>query len=208
AFASACRTWRTAFSAYPSKSTFCALFPPLLVRPNVHLHARYVPSSRDGHKLYKCQAIDPANLKTALRCHVPEKMCFAGSSYGQLICGRGLGCLIVDVFTGARISPPYLPMTEDTDFYCGMLVVCGDMLLMVDLMKRFFEDFISCKVYRLDMLTEPATWVEVEKLENYSLFVGGAVRSILFSCVSPQRWGGRSSACTIPIAPCLGACLG
>ncbi|KAL6606341.1 hypothetical protein ACP70R_041994 [Stipagrostis hirtigluma subsp. patula] len=297
AFAGTCRSWRAAFSLYPSKSTFCTSLPPLLIRPNVRVRAPHLPSSRDGHKLRTCQVIDLANPNTTLRCQIPQetmqKMHFAGSSYGQLICGRRQDCLVVDVFTGARVSPPRLPFSEDTDFYCGMLtapltssnshllvcaqsngnpysikyslldwpvgsdswselrlddaridqivefngqfiamdyhqrlytlslapqlglqeietvwwddmdecpylrpwlVVCGDMLLMVDhYISLSFGAPVNYKAYRLDMSTRPARWVEVAKLENFTLFVGGDVRSPPFSCRSPGRWGGRSN---------------
>jgi hypothetical protein len=51
------------------------------------------------------------------------------------------------------------------------------------------------------MSTVPAAWVEVKKLENYSLFIGNDhslfigsdVRSPTFSCASLGRWSGRSN---------------
>ena len=43
------------------------------------------------------------------------------------------------------------------------------------------------------MSTVPAAWVEVKKLENYSLFIGSDVRSSTFSCASLGRWSGRSN---------------
>ncbi|GJN01075.1 hypothetical protein PR202_ga18310 [Eleusine coracana subsp. coracana] len=46
---------------------------------------------------------------------------FVGSSYGQLIYGCHRKYSILDVFTGAEISPPELPASEGTDIYCGML---------------------------------------------------------------------------------------
>ena len=110
AFAGTCRSWRSAFSSYPSKSTFCTLLPPLLVRPHIRVHARHLPSrTEDGHKLRTCQVLDLANLGTALRCQIPEDtfemLRFAGSSYGQLICGGGRNCVVVDVFTSDRVLP-------------------------------------------------------------------------------------------------------
>ncbi|KAL6606340.1 hypothetical protein ACP70R_041993 [Stipagrostis hirtigluma subsp. patula] len=126
AFAGTCRSWRAAFSSYPSKSTLCALLPPLIVRPDVRVRApRRSKSKRDGRKLRTCKVIDPASPNTALRCRIPQetlrKWHFVGSSYGQLICGRHGDCLIVDVFTGARVSPPHLPLSLETEFNCGML---------------------------------------------------------------------------------------
>jgi len=126
AFAGTCRSWRAAFSSYPSKSTFCALLPPLLIRPNIRVPAPHLPSKGDdGRKLRTCQVTDLANPNTPLRCQIPQetfqKLCFAGSSYGQLICGSRRNCLVVDVFTGAKVSPPQLPFSEDTYFNSGML---------------------------------------------------------------------------------------
>ncbi|KAL6867612.1 hypothetical protein ACP4OV_015636 [Aristida adscensionis] len=295
AFAGTCRSWRAAFSSYPAKSTFCTLLPPLLVRPNFRVRAPRLPSSRDGHKQRTCTVIDPASPNATLCCQIPQetlqKMRFAGSSYGQLICGRRQNCLIVDVFTGARVSPPHLPFSDDTEFYCGMLtaplassnshllvcaesnlhsiqsslldwpvgsdcwselqlddaridqivdfngqliamdyhyrlynlslaprlgleeiktvwwddmeecpflrpwlVVCGDMLLIVDhYISLSFGAPVNYRAYCLDMSSKPATWVEVAKLENYALFIGGDVRSPSFSCMSPGRWAGRSN---------------
>ncbi|TVU13055.1 hypothetical protein EJB05_46730 [Eragrostis curvula] len=297
AFAGSCSSWHAAFTSYPHKSTFRTLLPPLLVRPNIRVSAPHLPSSHDGHKLRTCQVIDPANPNIALRCQIPQetlqKKHFAGFSYGKLICGHRREVLIVDVFTGVRVSPPQLPFSEDSFFYCGMLtapltspnshllicaqpngssysckfslfdwlvgsdswselrlddaridqivdfngqliamdyhqrlytvslspnlglqeiatvwwdgmsecpflrpwlVVCGDMLLIVDHYVSFsFGAPVIYKAYCLNMLTNPATWAEVEKLENYTLFVGADVRSPPFSCTSPGRWGGRSN---------------
>ncbi|KAF7110555.1 hypothetical protein CFC21_110643 [Triticum aestivum] len=291
AFASTCRSWRAAFSSYPSKSTFCTKLPPLLVRPNVRVQAPHLPSSNGRHKLRTCKVIDLANQNIALRCQIPhetfQRMRFAGSSYGQLICCRRGNCLIVDVFTGAEVSPPCLPFSGDCEeeFYFGgtltaplaspncqllvstrsslfdwpvgsdswseiklsdaridqivefngqfiamdysqriyvlklapqlglqeittkwwdgmtecpylrpWLVVCGDMLLMVDhYVSLSFGAPVLYKPYRLDMSTRPAKWVEVKKLDNWALFVGGDVRSPPFSCLSPEKWGGTSN---------------
>ncbi|TVU13040.1 hypothetical protein EJB05_46715 [Eragrostis curvula] len=125
AFAASCSSWHAAFASYPHKSAFRTLLPPLPVRPNVRVSAPHLPSSRDGHKLRTCQVIDPANPNIALRCQIPQENLqmkhFAGFSYGKLICGRHRDCLIVDVFTGVRVSPPQLPFSEDPFFYCGML---------------------------------------------------------------------------------------
>ncbi|CAL4911938.1 unnamed protein product [Urochloa decumbens] len=79
------------------------------------------------------------------------------------------------------------------------LVPCGDMLLMVELsflssssgkldgFSRFFE------VFRLDLSVEPAKWVKMEKLENQALFVSYDKRNPAFSCMNPERWGGKSN---------------
>jgi hypothetical protein len=69
------------------------------------------------------------------------------------------------------------------------------MLLIVDyyFSKASSGAPVNYKAYCLDMSTEPATWVEMVKLENVTLFVGDDVRSPPFSCMSPGRWGGRSN---------------
>ena len=69
------------------------------------------------------------------------------------------------------------------------------MLLMVDnyIILSSSGAHVKYKAYRLDMSTVPAAWVEVKKLENYSLFIGCDVRSPAFSCASLGRWSGRSN---------------
>jgi hypothetical protein len=64
-------------------------------------------------KLRICQVVDPANSRSTLSCQIPEvafKFYFAGSSYGQLICSRDINCLIMHVFTGAKVLPRQLPL--------------------------------------------------------------------------------------------------
>jgi hypothetical protein len=76
------------------------------------------------------------------------------------------------------------------------LVVCGDVLLMVDLsissdeLDRSYRFF---KVFRLDFSVKPAKWVKMEKLENQALFISLDTRTPTFSCMSPERWGGKSN---------------
>ncbi|XP_044428180.1 uncharacterized protein [Triticum aestivum] len=120
AFAATCRSWRAAFSSYPNKSAFCTRFPPLLVQFNVCVQAPDLPSNNGRHELRTCKVIDPINKNIALRCQIPQEiyqeMHFAGTSYGQLICGRAGYCLVVDVFSGAVVSPPRLPFSGDFEF--------------------------------------------------------------------------------------------
>ncbi|CAD6340244.1 unnamed protein product [Miscanthus lutarioriparius] len=75
------------------------------------------------------------------------------------------------------------------------LVVCCGMLLIVHYSLSLASSGapINYKANCLDMSTEPATWVEVVKLENDALFMGRDVRSPAFSYMSPERWGGRSN---------------
>ncbi|KAM3206875.1 hypothetical protein ACQJBY_062194 [Aegilops geniculata] len=96
---------------------------------------------------------------------------------------------------------PQLGMSEVPVVVCGQdmvkpwLVVCGDMLLMVDLCIRDHE--FCFQAYRLD-LTEPAKWMKLDKLENWALFISLDTRSSTFSCMNPERWGGKSNCIYIP----------
>ncbi|KAM3196501.1 hypothetical protein ACQJBY_072269 [Aegilops geniculata] len=120
-FVSTCRSWRVAFSSYPSKSTLCTVLPPLLVQPNVLDLSRHLPSSNGRHELRNCKLIDLAKQNISHCCQIPRKtfenMWFVGSSYGHLICCLKGNLFIVDVFTGAEFSPPSLPLSCDFDFY-------------------------------------------------------------------------------------------
>uniref|UniRef100_K3Y7R6 KIB1-4 beta-propeller domain-containing protein n=1 Tax=Setaria italica TaxID=4555 RepID=K3Y7R6_SETIT len=79
------------------------------------------------------------------------------------------------------------------------LVACGDMLLMVELSYRSVSSFglddasRIFEVFRLDFSVEPAKWVKMEKLENQALFVSYDKRNPAFSCMNPERWGGKSN---------------
>ncbi|CAM0948192.1 unnamed protein product [Alopecurus aequalis] len=92
--------------------------------------------------------------------------------------------------------PPDL--TEDTDdFYeSSWLMVRGDMLLMIVQISTSLEytddPTTVSTLHRLDMSTKPAKWVGVEKLEDWAVFIGEDLRNPPFSCMSPERWGGRS----------------
>ena len=77
------------------------------------------------------------------------------------------------------------------------LVVCGDMLLMIE------QDFSSgrlggssdafFRIFRLNFSVEPAKWGKLDKLDNYALFVSLDRRNPTFCCMSPERWGGKSN---------------
>ena len=274
-FATTCPSWRSAFSSYPSKSTFLTKLPPLLIQPHIRAQGPLLPCTSGCRELYPCKVVDPANRNAALRCWIPqdtlEKMTFIGSSYGKLIYYCNGYCRIIDVFTGDEVATPRLPshagcsklhlagiltaplaspnshLLVSTESFLldlpvgndswselqlpcqfvidhfveldgqlivsnsygrsyalqlapqhglqeiktkpvggrpvvGRLVVCGDMLLILSLGE--FQ--------RLDMSTEPATRVTVEKLGERALFVGAEAKSTAVSCMSPELWGGRS----------------
>jgi hypothetical protein len=77
------------------------------------------------------------------------------------------------------------------------LVVCGDILLMVDLSissNKLNGSYRFFRVFRLDFSVQPAKWVKMEKLENQALFISLDTRTPTFSCLSPERWGGKSNS--------------
>ena len=74
AFAATCPTWRSAFSSYPSKSTLYALFPPLLLDPNVSFCSpRPFPNVTRNTSVPKCPCyvIDLASQDTLLCSQIP-----------------------------------------------------------------------------------------------------------------------------------------
>uniref|UniRef100_N1R3T4 KIB1-4 beta-propeller domain-containing protein n=1 Tax=Aegilops tauschii TaxID=37682 RepID=N1R3T4_AEGTA len=72
------------------------------------------------------------------------------------------------------------------------LVACDDMLLMVSLQCSLSLGD-TFKAFRLDLSTKPAKWVEVERLENWAIFISIDVRIRPLCCINPDRWGGRSN---------------
>jgi len=91
----------------------------------------------------------------------------AGSSYGQLICGRGRNCLIVDVFTGAKVLPPQLPFGDNTYFYSGMLTAPvaspNSHLLLCASSKQGGQCFL------LDWLIGSDSWSKLQLNLNYAV---------------------------------------
>ncbi|KAM0921410.1 hypothetical protein ACQ4PT_006885 [Festuca glaucescens] len=83
------------------------------------------------------------------------------------------------------------------------LVVCGDMLLLVDLsvsMDLLFGFPGTFQIFRLDFSDEPAKWVKMQKLDNWALFLANDRRTSTFSCMNPERWGGKSNYIYVPTA--------
>ncbi|KAM0905239.1 hypothetical protein ACQ4PT_017519 [Festuca glaucescens] len=83
------------------------------------------------------------------------------------------------------------------------LVVCGDMLLLVDLSVStdlLFGFPGTLRVFRLDLSDQPAKWVKMEKLDNWALFLANDRRNPTFSCMNPERWGGKSNYIYVPTA--------
>ncbi|CAM0912392.1 unnamed protein product [Alopecurus aequalis] len=73
------------------------------------------------------------------------------------------------------------------------LVACSDMLLMVGCRGSFPSTGDTLEAFRLDLSTQPAKWVKVEKLENWAIFISTDERSQALCCMNPERWGGRSN---------------
>lgn len=121
AFAATCCSWRVAFFAYPSKSAFRTLCPPLLIRQKLGIQA---PAISGPHNRHAFNFIDPSNPKTNRRCQIREEILlefwYAGSSYGHLIFFHHKYCLVVDAFSGAEVSPPCLPSVTEL-YYCSTL---------------------------------------------------------------------------------------
>jgi hypothetical protein len=85
--------------------------------------------------------------------------------------------------------PPDLTEDSDESFKTSWLVVCGNMLLMIVEVSSESSDYLTtvCTLHRLDMSTKPAKWVGMEKLDNWTIFIGRDLRSPPFSCMSPER---------------------
>lgn len=83
----------------------------------------------------------------------------------------------------------------------GGLCLCGDMLLLVNLSiakigstRNFGEPSVRYfEVFRLDLSVKPAKWIQMKKLENLVLFLSLDRRNPAFSCMNPERWGGKSN---------------
>uniref|UniRef100_A0ACD6ADH6 Uncharacterized protein n=1 Tax=Avena sativa TaxID=4498 RepID=A0ACD6ADH6_AVESA len=129
AFAATSQSWRAAFSSYPCKHTFSALFPPLLLQPDIPWCS---PCPNPVPKRL-CHVSDLAN-KVTYRCsQIPhfarmntppgplDGFFFRGSSYGHLILSSESSCLLVDAFTGVTVSPPQLPAGHGTHICYGAL---------------------------------------------------------------------------------------
>ncbi|KAF7077432.1 hypothetical protein CFC21_081996 [Triticum aestivum] len=74
------------------------------------------------------------------------------------------------------------------------LVACGDMLLLVGCHRSFPSTGDTFEAFRLDLTSEPAKWMKVEKLENWAIFISTDDRSQPLCCMNPERWGGRSNS--------------
>uniref|UniRef100_A0ACD5Y050 Uncharacterized protein n=1 Tax=Avena sativa TaxID=4498 RepID=A0ACD5Y050_AVESA len=87
-------------------------------------------------------------------------------------------------------------MVSKCDLPNAWLVVCGDMLLLIGLLGRRSRIVITgetLEVLRLDLSTEPALWLKMDKVEYWAIFISTGKRSQALSCMNPVVWGGRSN---------------
>ncbi|XP_044361413.1 uncharacterized protein [Triticum aestivum] len=94
-----------------------------------------------------------------------------------------------------KISIQELPVTESImiakwHLSDALLVACGDMLLLVAMQGNTLLTF---EVFQLDLSTEPALWLKVERLLHWAIFISHDKRSQALSCMNPNKWGGRSN---------------
>ncbi|KAI5010063.1 hypothetical protein ZWY2020_012200 [Hordeum vulgare] len=54
------------------------------------------------------------------------------------------------------------------------------------------------QVFCLNFSVEPAKWVKMDKLDNWALFLTNDRRNPTFSCMNPERWGGKSNYIYVP----------
>ncbi|CAN6208980.1 unnamed protein product [Urochloa humidicola] len=112
AFIGTCTTWRAVFME--AKPSYCNLFPPLMIRSCAQLS-----NDAQSEVHHTWQLMDPAN--PSLRFHrpaptgIPSVMEFVGCSFGHAIFADLTDSnteghiIMVDVFTGAQVSPPPCP---------------------------------------------------------------------------------------------------
>uniref|UniRef100_A0A0E0DVP3 KIB1-4 beta-propeller domain-containing protein n=1 Tax=Oryza meridionalis TaxID=40149 RepID=A0A0E0DVP3_9ORYZ len=116
AFSGTCRSWRAALSSFPSIYTFT--FPPLHLKPDI-------PNSHPHCSSFRWQLGDPSKRTLSLRCSAPQntpnRMRYLGCSYGYLIFSYYENCLLVDMYTGAKVKPPKLQSAGNKETYYGIL---------------------------------------------------------------------------------------
>ncbi|BAH93292.1 Os06g0111100 [Oryza sativa Japonica Group] len=68
---------------------------------------------------------DPSKRTLSLRCSAPQntpnRMRYLGCSYGYLIFSYYENCLLVDMYTGAKVKPPKLQSAGNKETYYGIL---------------------------------------------------------------------------------------
>lgn len=108
-------------------------------------------------------------------------------------CGLFIVHLVPDIRKQKIVDWGESMIISRLQFPLNWLVPCGDMLLMVLSPRHFVSTGDTFEVFRLDLSTEPAKWVKVEKLENWAIFISKDMGSQVLCCMDPERWGGRSN---------------
>ena len=130
AFIGTCRSWRVAFSSFPS--IYTSNFPPLHLKPN--LYARPHSHGIKPVLLSDCKwkLSDPTHKNVSLCCSVPQntpnQMHYLGCSYGYLIFSYEEHCLLVDVYTGSKVKPPKLPPNNNLGYFCGIGILTAPLI--------------------------------------------------------------------------------
>ena len=124
AFAATCRSWRAAFTSFPS--TLSCNVPPLCLQS--HIHYPHRGHSRIKYSLlYNCEWQLTDAVKRSSSCRLspphnhPNRMHYLGCSYGNLIFSNSNQCLLVDVFGFTTVRPPKLKSTGKHEIYYGIL---------------------------------------------------------------------------------------
>lgn len=84
-------------------------------------------------------------------------------------------------------------MISISELSIAWLVACGDMLLLVGFRRPIVVSGVTFEVFHLDLSTESASWLKVEKLDNWAIFISTDKRSQALSCKNPEIWGGMSN---------------
>jgi hypothetical protein len=118
---------------------------------------------------------------------------FKGQVFGM---GNGSGIYIVHLVPHIRIQKLSVDREESlmiNRLRFSQMLACGDMLLMVGCPRSSPSTGDTFEAFRLNLLTESAKWVKVEKLENCAIFISTDDRCQALCCNDPERWGGRSN---------------
>ncbi|VAI79452.1 unnamed protein product [Triticum turgidum subsp. durum] len=163
------------------------------------------PHSSPNSRLLLCSRTSMFEWQVGTNSWSGHPLALKGERIHQIVFFKGV-IFVMDVLVRLHtihLSPEFsmqkIKIARDPEsfFISPWLVVSGDMLLMLDL--RIGSDELNdshysfFKVFHLDFSVEPAKWVKKERLENQALFVSLDRRNPAFSCMSPERWGGKSN---------------
>jgi hypothetical protein len=167
---------------------YAALTAPL-ASPNSHLLV-----NAGGHNFFWRVGSQSWLRRSPRNGTIKQIVVFKGQVFGM---DHGRRLYIVHLVPQIRIQKIAVDldgsMTSKWHLSHPWLVVCGDMLLMVGSQQSSLSTGDAFEAFRLDLSTEPAKWVKVEKLENWAIFISIDQRSQALCCMNPERWGGRSN---------------